>query len=416
MGSTLTHNEAVEDDTNDVLEKYLHDIYEKECLYKIKEDEAEFIRTGIETVVKNIVDGIMDYLHGTDSVLKDESRIIKVGSIYEGTKNKYPNEFDFIFVYRSQTDSNIEDLKKTDLGFSKVYESIKTLLDLDKTYLQLSYCDGKREVYFEKRKMRHGPAEMLEFIYKSSSGKCSRIHVDLVPAIRIVSSKLDEIVCKNCTISPFRTEILSTGKCLVVDDEYTFTETEVHFIKNTLSQNHKKMYMILKYLVNGHDDNKILDRYLGAFTYIYSKGYTSYMIKTVVIRHHYECERFGIKELSPCVLTVLEDMCKYTHTDDFPRIVPSDKWLRSRKRRLVLRDRLKSMMGDLRSLQKSGECYDYERIGINGSAAKQFINTKWNVKLIDSPYSALHVLGARGHRTKIDPSSGALLGKKPKHG
>lgn len=52
--------------TSDVLELYLNDVYEKECLFEIDKEEMDFVQNGIETIVHKIGSKILQYGSSTD--------------------------------------------------------------------------------------------------------------------------------------------------------------------------------------------------------------------------------------------------------------------------------------------------------------------------------------------------------------
>ncbi|CAG2229525.1 unnamed protein product [Mytilus edulis] len=92
------------------VELYLKDVFERECAYKIEQEEVEFIQTGIETIVQRIADKILDNnilqesmkvkfeKYFTGIVKRSKKNVFGVGSFYEGTRNNFPDEFDFILT------------------------------------------------------------------------------------------------------------------------------------------------------------------------------------------------------------------------------------------------------------------------------------------------------------------------------
>ncbi|CAG2193282.1 unnamed protein product [Mytilus edulis] len=107
------------------LELYLKDLFDEECKFKTEEGEEDFIREGVKTIVDTLVEKILsdyyDMIQNDDQdiykrIRQDEENlnrdgincikcstndILKVGSYNEGTRNKFPDEFDFIFpVFR----------------------------------------------------------------------------------------------------------------------------------------------------------------------------------------------------------------------------------------------------------------------------------------------------------------------------
>ncbi|XP_060570379.1 uncharacterized protein LOC132728726 [Ruditapes philippinarum] len=292
----------------DYLESYLNRVYEEKCAFLASDEEVEFIKTGIETLAKNMVGSIQQNLMKDDVNLSDKkglqkklqddknadidllktehisieldnvrnkNDLIKVGSFYDGTKNTFPDEFDIIFLV-SRLD-----------GHHPICSLFETF---DDTLKYISPDEhSKRELYFDKYLGQHGPAFMSQFIYKNDpTSKFSTskipIHVDLVPAIRYVTSgdtnrdEFNEIV-NNVNPKSFREEVLKRGDCLRINTVlgYTFTDTELHFIKNVISPKHVKVLKILKFLINGDGDDKILEYDLNLKNE--NVGYSSYQIK-----------------------------------------------------------------------------------------------------------------------------------------
>lgn len=90
------------------LERFLNDVFQKECVFRISEDEVGFIQAGIECLVEQIVELVQEDLRRdmenkklspSHVPLLDKAFILKAGSFYEGTKNRFPDEFDFLFVF-----------------------------------------------------------------------------------------------------------------------------------------------------------------------------------------------------------------------------------------------------------------------------------------------------------------------------
>jgi hypothetical protein len=85
--------------------------------------------------------------------------------------------------------------------------------------------------------------------------------------------------------------------------EKTITETETRFVRDILSKAHRKVYRILKYIINGPFCDDL-------FTYLYYSypsslfSISSYVIKIAVIHHHYVCKNV-LNEVGDCVLNLL---------------------------------------------------------------------------------------------------------------
>ncbi|XP_045178666.2 uncharacterized protein LOC123538550 [Mercenaria mercenaria] len=408
------------------LELYLTDVYEKECEFKIEQEEVEFIQTGIETLVQDLVDKILAYdsfdklistvidetadalvdMHckkslvevyfpiqrdsslqsyeaGNESYLKYvKSTIIKVGSFYDGTKNQFPDEFDFIFLLIGV---------RTPWPFEHLIDvPVYKIASRNEKSLQYIYSSEKhqatRKIEFEKYLEERGPAYKLRFIYSNGSGDQRYIHVDLVPAYKIIDCNTQQWFVKNVkeNVEPksFREEILSAGNCLFINGTLAFTEIEKHFMKNVISKKHVKVYRILKYLLNGHSDGEKLEEdYRHELTeyQIYgridspSTSYTSYRIKILMIYHHETCTNTDTEGLGPCVLQVLGQMSKYETVREYPKFTitmpnPTKEFSH------VLQI-LNSTITALQSMQTSENSYDYERDKIP-SVSGQYLNLR----------------------------------------
>ncbi|XP_053386382.1 uncharacterized protein LOC123538551 [Mercenaria mercenaria] len=401
------------------LELYLNDVYEKECVFKMEKDEVEFIQTGIEYLVQVLVDqaltDLSDYHLGLSHIIdndlnvsyilevyfpiKDKSclqryvarnisnektfknTIIKVGSFYDGSKNNFPDEFDFIFLllgvgepWRFSHDMDMNNFIHKILH-EKVYENEKPF-----HYFSFSEKDQvKRKLELEKSIEMHGPAYTLRFIYNNEVGKQRYIHVDLVPAYKIIDSKTRqwfvESVRKYVEPATFREEILAADNSLFVKEHLDFTEMEKHFMNNILSRKHMKVYRILKFLINGNGDGEELEKYSkkGSGSY-----YSSYRIKTLMIYHHEACTNTVSGDLGPCILQVLEECGRYKNAEDFPKFIskeyPYKQFMRSPtpKTPFSLLPYLISAITILRSLQTSHDSYDYERCKMQ-SISRQYL-------------------------------------------
>lgn len=373
------------------VELYLKDVFERECAYKIEQDEVEFIQTGIETIVQRIADKILDNntlqesmkvkfeKYFTGIVKRSPKNVFGVGSFYEGTRNNFPDEFDFILTLFC-CEGTFEEYKQFLLEasvFNTVSDTfsqkVKELSEVDTNALIYTASDPKsqRKLYFSEYLRQHGPATWLRFIYESESNRKKEIDVDYVAALHITNRDvLNRVVNELCVLTKFAQETLSVGSCFCIGANFSLTQTEVRIMRTILSENHRKIYRILKYLINGHGDVDKLNN-LGSF----DKPYSSYMIKTVMIYHHYNCKTLGSVNLGPCILDVLDDLCRYENTSEFPSLYKVDYRTKIRCD-LCLLTSLRSLTDYLRSMERlSGSSYDYERDKIKESISKKYLDT-----------------------------------------
>ncbi|CAG2201804.1 GON4L [Mytilus edulis] len=258
---------------SDVLELYLNDVYDRECVLQTDKDEVEFVQNGIEMIVQRIGNKILQYSPSDDdddvektfqNTLDEDIQMFassggkvtkyKVSSFYEGTRNKFPDEFDFTFpVYY------FEETKCLSLGrlissiLAKTYAIINSqttdpvLKIRDK---ELSYCgpeDQTRKIYLDKNVGKTGPARHFKCVYRNKNGVERNIHVELVPSAVIRDSEFERIVNEYCKLEPFRHEVLNTGTIQIVQQRLSFTETEVLFMKDILSHDHRKVSLEIFY-------------------------------------------------------------------------------------------------------------------------------------------------------------------------
>ncbi|XP_063443296.1 uncharacterized protein LOC134723669 [Mytilus trossulus] len=373
------------------VELYLKDEFERECAYKIEQEEVEFIKSGIETIVKRIANKVLDndtlqesmkvtfekYFKG--KMTRSSKTVFGVGSFYEGTRNNFPDEFDFILTLFS-CEGTFEEYKQFLLEasvFNTVSDTfsqkVKELSEVDKNALLYTASDPKsqRKLYFGKYLRQHGPATWLRFIYENESNRKKEIDVDYVAALHITNMDvLNMVVNELCVLTEFAKETLSVGSCFCIGANFSLTQTEVRIMKTILSENHRKIYRILKYLINGHGDVDKLNN-LGSF----DKAYSSYMIKTVMIYHHYNCKTLDTVNLGPCILDVLDNLCKYKNTSEFPSLYKVDYRTKIRCD-LCLLTSLRSLTDCLRTMQRDlGSSYNYERDKIRDSISKKYHDT-----------------------------------------
>jgi hypothetical protein len=94
--------------------------------------------------------------------------------------------------------------------------------------------------------------------------------------------------------------------------EKTTTETEKRFVKDILSKPHRKVYRILKYIINGPfgvDLFRYLDDvqdFRSSLSVLIGTGFSisSYVIKNAVIHHHYACKK-DREGIGNCVCEIL---------------------------------------------------------------------------------------------------------------
>lgn len=359
------------------LDKFLDDLYREELKFKLTKAEAKFIKQGVEYLLQKIA--YLTFAYGKEEIesikrdymrvypglifLENEYTLVKVGSFYEKAKNKYPDEFDFIYVLfqffcKSTTLFGYEKFGYTYTHmFTVLHLVIKNLLSPRNIRDYLVYRDPNvpgKEIRFEKYVCLYSHSSKLQFMYENQE-KNKIINVDFVLAVRRIDPDLRlKYICAH---QAFNIEVAHTGSILYVNEKVAFTETEVRFMKHVLSAKHRKAYRILKYLINGHKDGEILENILRKSGH-FGEQITSHMIKTEMILHHYRCFRTD-RVVSPCVLEILECMKYYDSNNGLPTLThfpPVPHFFRSVDKLCAL----ENMTDRLQAIQRSNIPYTHE--------------------------------------------------------
>lgn len=422
MSGLKCNNNEKKELTIDNLELYMNDVYEKECLFKVGKGEVEFIQNGIETLVQTIVDLALQHFSHTEAtgnlyetlkILRSEtcpSDIIKAGSFYEGTKNNFPDEFDFIFllyctdkcVQLGENNLSIPDYSnQLQMPLTNAILGLLQITKKNKDFLKSVSPDSTKKLYFDEYVYAKGPSAKLRFIYENDSNEKREIYVDLVPAIRQYGDRVERTVSIICPLKEFRKEILLTESFLYINSffaNYTFTETELRFMKYILSEFHVKVYRILKFLINGHGDDEALKNFLQE-THAGDKSfklYSSYRIKTVMIYHHYQCTNTEQTNIGYCILKILNEICKYPDIESFPKLIDKIDAFKSNRvdvhnpwekqhfftiksnddSKMLLQPYLQLLTDHLVSMQRSVDCYDYEKDKVAGSVSRLYLENQ----------------------------------------
>ncbi|XP_053401661.1 uncharacterized protein LOC123559536 [Mercenaria mercenaria] len=317
----------------DKLEKYLEDIYEKYCKFSTDEAEIEFIRKGVESLTLEYLQKTYRHSPCEDISCKinhfSEIELVKVGSFYEGTRNGYPNEFDFMAVL-----GTVDEVPDID---SDSHLRTGTCMQFD-IYQSGEFPDASIEYCFTSGSRAHGIAERLEYLYKKGSEEIT-IDVDVVVALRCYNT--EKYYTGNGIFNQeFYKEILKTkgflfiytGSSVSSNDkssnvsvipadhvschgpwDKSITETEKRFVRDVLTKQQKKVYQLLKYIINGpfgedlfkHFDD--VQHFQSPLSPLLGTGFciSSYAIKVAVIHHHYRCDN-SLDKMGDCVLQLLK--------------------------------------------------------------------------------------------------------------
>ena len=398
-------------ESKDNLELYLNDTYKNECVFKIEDDEVNFIQNGIEALAQIIVDLLLTDEEFCKFILKEaekrwiltehiiehslnskslpeslkgkykKSSLIKAGSFYEGTKNSFPDEFDFMFLlFRMQHGAISFSLCQT-----SYLENIRRLCFSNSHLLHFPGSHGSSTRSSSNRSLQldcgnvikaNGPACKLTFIYINDSGKHITINVDLVPACIVTGGSVN-ISCDS-KVQYIKSSLLCAEGCYYIGGRPSISDIELPFVREVLSEKHIKLYRVLKFLINGRKDSEYLRNYMLTFGNGRGKGYSSYMIKTMMFFHHYDCISAPESgSINHCLLQVLQDMLQHEIVNTFPRLHwPNNLGMYYDDNKLVLRPYLQEMYRYLKELHVTTNPYDYKSDKLEISVSRKYLDVE----------------------------------------
>lgn len=252
------------------LELVLDELYQRDIEYEIEQEEVNFIRDGVEEIVEAIarltIENADDKISRLTKIqirgyarcsevytyeqdLRD--RILKVGSFYEETKLKYPDEFDYLFVLNKlETAINPKyECCTEDTGYG-IHIAISELVC--KNYSSdFTFSKGHRQIKLEGiRNSFRGPAVKLNLLYfpdiSEEAHSPIEIKVDFTPCFQIIDTNIASTVGELCSLPGFHKEVVDTGGFIVLLGEsmrgicMSFILAELRFMREVLSEKHKK--------------------------------------------------------------------------------------------------------------------------------------------------------------------------------
>ena len=260
-----------------------------------------------------------------------EYQLLKVGSFYEGTKNMYPDEFDFIFLLGESYKRNEFEI----ILLGTFHYMLQSLIKerYRKLPLQFSH-DDFGSLVLEEYCQAHGPASKLKFLYYRCNGQSYEIrtiYVDISPAYRLLQPR-DVLHPRDFLFPEWYQPVISANQCLLtysihksnemeLSSRVSITEYEQYFMMNIVSERHIKVYQLVKYFINGdnlHEEVKAVSKILSKELPYYKDricGVSSYTIKVIIFHHHYSCANDWENSLSACVLDVLKDVHSCFHEE-----------------------------------------------------------------------------------------------------
>jgi hypothetical protein len=338
----------------------------------------------------------MAWLDGVEEInpLFKVKELIGVGSYAEGTKIIEPNEFDYLAVI---DDFSKPGLLKIDQGESSLHEGlVKVKVEDDnlisrcsrlcksghlqcfqpinfpktgehrfghvfieallkyakKNRLLLGFGESSPTTISSKIHLPtvnnisllfmgayyHAPNVLISFKYKGRE-----ITIDLSPAIRYFQPK-DCFIVQNCA-GPVFAELVLTRKSLLLigttnesDFKITVTEAEVEYMKTVMKDEHKIIYILLKYITKLYKDK------------VYSvHPFTSYMLKTVCVHHDVKCIA-GKISISHCFESVIDDLMTCAQQGYVISIVDKHIHLDSGYTHPLIKDYRTSMLTDMKKM------------------------------------------------------------------
>lgn len=352
-------------DKKETLNRFLKDLYLDKVCFKLTEIEVNHIREAVLKLVSSITTmiGLFDHKFKI-------SEVILVGSAKEGTQIIVPEEYDFLLVLESLSQRGTVQIKKV---CSEKENCVHVILNRDmqkRQFIELlrgeelmgtqdeslfSRKNGLREEFYIvlKEAVRriadekahtpsgvlklchpsvkvHGPAFNPSFQWQGQNGKSIEISVDLCPVIRFTEGVSKLISEANVTCDAYYECALATGSFMLMPCKkgyscrhglcfsVIFTETEMSLMKD-LHEHHRKCYKILKYLLNAKQRKPLgglfdkLDNIVEPPT-----AFFSYILKVLVLNHHYQEMCTETECLATCIVKVLHAVWNISY---FARIV-----------------------------------------------------------------------------------------------
>ena len=342
----------LEEDKKTTLNQFYNDLYTRKIRPENIWPEIADIREAVERKVRNIAKTVEEI-----SPRFMISEVVLVGSAKEGTQIIRPEEYDFLLILGTLSQPGVLEIKKickdrencvhvvmkdedekrqfADVIDGEELRSTQDILpfSLNKG-LRESFCNvlkealsnltnyviqkqtGMLEIKYNSPTV-HGPALNLYFQWYTLDGTSMEISVDLCPAIKLKGDYSDIINLETVTCETYIHYAREVGSMVLLPCKrglschkglcfsVNFTETEVLLINN-ISDHHRKCYMILKYLINAN----LKPSLGGVFDWVDNlvspeTAFFSYILKVLVLRHHYELMCTETTCLASCIERLL---------------------------------------------------------------------------------------------------------------
>jgi len=371
-----TIDNGITEPNDEEIDEELMKFFKLQLEFPISQTNVEQIKGSVKKVVQMIVQKVWESdklklkLQKLNSLALSQPRISLVGSMEEGTRNYFPDEFDFLITL-AETDKSLGRTPLVESVLKTFHKELDSVLKRDKHDL-FDTCI----VFFNKVGIS-GPASKLLFMYTTSS--CSstweNIHVDLVPTVQIPICETDATIGDDLgldTLDPlWRQMVLDTGFYNVILKFEKFskrccfpcrypvllpsiTRTEIDFMGTKVSKNHNIAYRFIKHFINGRDVDQFLDT-TGILIYVRFVlnwyDMPSYALKTILYEHvaKCECDRY----VSKCVREMLIDLsyCIENNKGNMTTILQRDLCLCDGLNRKLVPTEILRIETSLRTLQ-----------------------------------------------------------------
>ena len=342
----------LEEEKKTTLNQFYNDLYTRKIRPENIWPEIADIREAVEVMVLKIANAVEEI-----SPRFMISEVVLVGSAREETQIIRPEEYDFLLILGMLSQPGVLEIKKTckdrencvhvvmkDEDVKRQFADVIVGEELRSTQdmLPFSLNKGLRESFYNvlmealnkltnhviqtptgmlviKRNSLavHGPALNPYFQWHSLDGAIMEISVDLCPVIKLKGDYSDIINLETVTCETYyhcarevgsmvllpckRGLSCHNGLCFSVN----FTETEI-LLMNKISEHHRKCYMILKYLINAN----LKPSLGGVFDWVENMespetAFFSYILKVIVLQHHYELMCTETTCLASCIERLL---------------------------------------------------------------------------------------------------------------
>ncbi|XP_053373047.1 uncharacterized protein LOC123532968 isoform X2 [Mercenaria mercenaria] len=342
-------SEEVTNNKDDTLDK----LYVNQCLFSIPKEQVRCIQYAVEIMINFLLtiiyeNTLFSELVGSNKIVKrtlsffktkpsihyafSDRNLLKVGSFYEGTKNHYPDEFDFICVIADCSVNEYELMKAITAEMSDIFHLC--LRDAVLNLFPMGTC-----IEFVRYVRLHGPASRLEFNYEhnNASSRKRSIFVDISPAVKVYTQ--NELPTEiNVQYSDWKSIILATGSFLLLKvfsaghpkhetkTKISITESEQYYVLMKMSEKHKKVYRLLKYILDNEsigeelrelirsEENQISVVCCRVFYPRVVYEFPSYVIKTFMFHHCHHCNQRP-DTIQSCFVSVLNSILKLIKTE-----------------------------------------------------------------------------------------------------